>query len=41
VYDLDGFVAKIITYPELVVVCSHPTMLAGMNNLLQIGNVHG
>ncbi|XP_065896214.1 uncharacterized protein [Dysidea avara] len=40
-YDLDGFIAKIITYPDLVVVCSHPKMLAEMRNLIRIGNTHG
>jgi len=40
-YDLSGFVAKIITYPDLVVVCAHPKVLDEMNNLLQIGNTGG
>lgn len=37
-YDLDGFVAKIITYPDLVIVCGHPKILNEMSNLLQIGS---
>ena len=37
-YDLDGFIAKIITYLDLVIVCGHPKLLNEMNNLLQIGN---
>ena len=40
-FDLDGFVSKIITYPDLVIVCSHPKLLMEMNNLLQIGAIHG
>ena len=39
--DLDGFVSKITTYPDLVIVCGHPKLLTEMNNLLQIGAVHG
>ena len=42
-FDLDGFVSKIITYPDLdlVIVCGHPKLLMEMNNLLQIGAIHG
>ncbi len=32
-YDLDGFIAKIITYPDLVIVCGHPKILNEMSNL--------
>ena len=39
--DLDGFVSKITTYPDLVIVCGHPKLLTEMNNLLQIGAVNG
>ena len=40
-FDLDGFVSKIITFPDLVIVCGHPKLLMEMNNLLQIGAIHG
>lgn len=40
-FDLDGFVSKIITYPDLVIVCGHSNLLNEMNNLLQIGAIHG
>ena len=40
-YDLDGFVSKITTYPDLIIVCSHSKLLNEMNNFLQIGAIHG
>ena len=40
-YDLDGFVSKIVTYPDLVVICGHPQILKEMSNLLLIGNNNG
>lgn len=35
-YDLDGFVTKISTYPNLSVVFGNPRMLKELNNLLQV-----
>ena len=35
-YDIDEFVHKIITYPDLIVVCGLKVMLKEVNRLLQI-----
>ena len=35
-YDLDGFIAKIITYPDLVIVCGSPLMVAELGKVLQL-----
>ena len=33
-YDLSGFVSKIVTYPDLIIVCGIPKMLNEIENLL-------
>ena len=40
-YDLDGYVSIIATYLDLVIICGHSKLLNEMNNLLQIGAIHG
>ena len=32
-YDLSGFVSKIVTYPDLIIVCGIPKMLNEIENL--------
>ena len=34
-FDLDGFIAKIITYPDLIVVCGSKLMVAELSKVLQ------
>ena len=34
VYDLTGFISKIVTYPDLIIVCGIPKMLIEIENLL-------
>ena len=36
VYDLNGFVHKVITYPDLIVVCGNKTVLKECNRLLSL-----
>lgn len=36
VYDLNGFVHKVITYPDLIVVCGNRTVLKECNRLLSL-----
>ena len=33
-YDLTGFISKIVTYPDLIIVCGIPKMLIEIENLL-------
>ena len=40
-YDLDGYISIIATYLDLVIICGHSKLLNEMNNLLQIGAIHG
>ena len=39
--DLDGFVHKIITYPDLIIVCGHSKLLNEMEQLIQLGETTG
>ena len=34
-YDLDGFIAKIITHPDLVLICGSKNMARDLDQLLQ------